>query len=336
MNKFDDTYTYSIDFTHENISGWVIKKNDGTLKNIEVELLDVNKNVVEKMNLNTLRPDLVANNLHRTGICGFVFHEKKVGNIYTVNINDKKLSTKKTSAFIGGFKTVNDIFTQKEISRDDFSIMKLSTDDISNFFSDIELLKILIIRLRRNKRGNGFYKNKFHGYIYPYQKSDFSLFYKILTTNISFLINSFDSRNLISILDTIADHSSIKSEKNGALAISNLISHERNYQTILGIYNLNNRTENFNHFNYFDGLYTNSLINDDSYFIFIDRNICNFKNSPLLKLFFIEIFTRFINFKDSLFRVNFDNCKNSEDIFNYINNISSLKNDLIISIENKK
>jgi hypothetical protein len=336
MNKFDDTYIFSIDFSDENISGWVIKKNDSNLKNIEVELLDVNKNVIEKTNLNTFRPDLVTSNLHRTGICGFVFHEKKVGNIYTVNINDKKLSTNKTSAFIGGFKNVNHIFTHKEISRDDFSIMKLSTDDISNFFSDIELLKILIIRLRRNKRGNGLYKNKFHGYIYPYQKSDFSLFYKILTTNISFFINSFDSRNLISILETISDHSSSKPEKNGALAISNLISQERNYQTILGIYSLSNRTEKLNHFNYFDGLYTNSLINDDSYLIFIDRNICNFKNSPLMKLFFIEIVTRIINFKDSLLRLNFDNCENSEDIFNYINNISSLKKELIISIENKK
>lgn len=320
-------YSIDINNTSKTISGWAASEIGLDIEDGVVILQHIGE-TIEKIRLSTQRDDVKNAKLHHNGKCGFVFRDSTntplYDRIHDVVIKSTTEKIKKT-VFIGDVDSKIKEFSEFEIDRDDFSIMDEPTDSLKSSNGDLLLTKKLLIRLRRAKRAKNF-RGKFIGIEHKHKETDWSLFDKIIRTYQDFLLSKIETRYLWSFIDTYADFGSPK-ERIAALAISNYLYQERFAQTIHCIYELKKKEKPQKdiQLRYWDGMGTNLLKADDSYDIFLTRNLEILSETPLMKNFFKEFIRRSITHSDSITRINTDNSDHFKGTLSfYIDNLITL------------
>lgn len=293
------------------INGWV-SANDG------------NKNSVYKINIKTpektiytslatnFRPDVKAAGLHETGLCGFSFNAKEYGvregDLLFIELISEDKKERYTHTFLYAEK--NDTkhqFDRFEIPRDDFSIMEKETQLILQDYPHWIALKVLLIRLRRFKRGKGG-RIKFCGVAYDHFKNDWECFYKIISIFREAIFDNLSIRNIFSITDTIADCSNTE-ERSAALALSFYMFHERFAQTLHPL----NKINSFEHLNpnrqhqVWGRMLSNRLEKDDALDVYLTRAHEVLGNSPLILCYFEKIMLITMDEENSIFKRNLTN-----------------------------
>lgn len=311
------------------ITGWVA--GDYSLETISVTLKR-NDEVIKNTELNVMRPDVFKKGLHKTGLCGFSFNKEELniidGNIYSITVANGTLSTSK-KIVSGDLSILAKEFDSFEIPRKDFSILDIPTSNLASGDegSDLIVLKKLIIRMRRGIRGMGSVDG-FNPKSYQFMDDDFSLFQSFITNNLNELKSVISTRYFLSIIDTIADCAKDVNMRLGALAISNLLFQERFAQTYKCIYDFQRKKSPIidRQFEYWGGMKSNRLSKDDSYNVFISRNLECFKDHSLLLELFKYVIVKMAESDESILAFNMAN----SDFFNkginhYINKFSYSK-----------
>lgn len=287
------------------INGWVVP-DDGNSEVIFFVTIRTPEKIVYESLTNTVRPDVKAAGLHETGVCGFSFNAKQHG------IRDGDLLFIELMRVDGDeFITHSFLYTESkdtklqfdslEIPRDDLSVMDISTKSLWQDYSHLRVLKILLIRLRRNKRAKGW-RGRFIGIEYAHKDSDWELFYNIVSTFREAILHNLSARNLFSITDTIADFST-PLERCAAQSLSMFMFHERFSQTLnplckddKSVY-INAKSQ----YSVWDGMLSNKLESDDALDIYLTRAYENLQNTPLILNFFQVLIIKAMNEKNSIF-----------------------------------
>ena len=194
----------------------------------------------------------------------------------------------------------------KEWKRDDNSICNKSTKDLQlETKCDIELIKKLIVRLRRAMP----LKTISHGYnLSKYAETDFNLLKSIIEEDIHHYASVLGSRWIISILDTYTDWGR-KEESKNALLVSSIIHMERIACTEkLQIRNLtypfSTKEVHKPQKLLWSGLKTTNLDCDDFYSNFLYRIKTSLKDTPSILIMLQYLFKEMLkNEKSSLHTV---------------------------------
>ncbi|MEW6994806.1 hypothetical protein AADZ84_11130 [Colwelliaceae bacterium MEBiC 14330] len=303
---------HAIDNSVRGISGWISCEEE-VVSCVRV-YLSYNKKVLFDTGIDQQRDDVKALALHNTGFCGFLFDKTKCslisGNIYEVTLELGDFIVSRNILW-GEKKDIIRDFQRFEIPRDDNSVQQLSLDEIRKKFNanDILLLKVLLIRLRRGKRGKSA-KKVFFGSDYEYCQSDYEFIINYWDRYKSELVKVINPRFIVSFIDTISDFSSDLGEKNAAVAVSNILAQERFAQSWKCVYDFTEKSSPVltRQLHYWGGMHTNRMIKDDAYDIFLTRNFEMLKPYPLLSFFFSHLLKEMYNSDSSI--LNF-NCKYS-------------------------
>ncbi|QCZ27812.1 hypothetical protein [Leclercia adecarboxylata] len=295
------------------INGWVAADN-GSADIVFKVIIKTPNEIIHQQSANNIRPDVKSVGLHKTGACGFSFNAKaygvREGDFIFIELMREDGEERVTHSFLYAEKDETKLqFDRFEVPRDDFSIMEKSTELVLKDYPHLLALKILLIRLRRNKRAKGW-RGQFSGINYSYKESDWELFYNIISTFRETIFNNLSARNLFSITDTIADFST-PLERCAALNLSMFMFHERFSQTL----NPLSKDNNSIHLNpkiqhtIWDGMLANKLEADDALDVYLTRAYENLKSTPLILNFFQVLIKKAMNEKNSIFH---GNLKNSE------------------------
>lgn len=341
--KFSDI-KFSVDLHHnlEGISGWIsLDKGCYDSTNIYAVLIRHGKQLSKKKC--TLQRDDVKNaNLHINGQCGFLFSNTDVplveGNLYKVNFMNGSVCVGSKELFFGTKEKIGRLFHEYEVLiRNDFNILEYSHPDLlhqSN--NDIEFIKKIIIRLRRGQRAH-CWRLQFKGEPYKKQIDDWRFLRCFVIAHHELIINNLHPRNIWSIVDTFADFGE-EGENIAALSISNILFQERFSHTLNCIYDVKIKPEIINkQIPYWCG-FSNLLVRDDAYDVFITRNLELLNNYPIIRFFFIYFILEMISQKKSLLGENINNSTYFFEMSNfYKNTLSSYKldNSLIIKMKTK-
>ncbi len=294
---------YSIDFHKGVISGWIATD----LRDTNISLTDsLNNTFVAK--LDRVRKDVVLKGFTHNELCGFNYSDV-LGNSIEGDFFISTIKSGETlitgSKFCGDYEKWSLQFDKFQIKdRNDFSIQDSSIEKLFSSHQDIIAFKILMIRLRRGKRAFK-YRGSFEGHEYPLMNSDWEFFK-------SFYIKHFDSisrvlsiRSLWSIVDTFVDFGS-PLERCCALAISNYMYQERFAQTYSKIFKLVplDKVEKQGQSPYWGGMLSNRLLADDSYDVFLTKNIEVLEYVPILKKTFLLIFVESLKNDNSIASMN--------------------------------
>ncbi|WP_370598714.1 hypothetical protein [Escherichia coli] len=295
------------------INGWVAS-NDGNENNIYQVTIRTPEKTIHTSIANAERPDVKAAGLHDNGKCGFSFKSNEYGIregdllfIELMNINKEE---RVTHSFLYAEKDDTKLqFDRLEIPRDDFSIMEQHTESLLLDYPHLFALKILLIRLRRNKRAK-CWRGKFTGVDYEHKENDWALFYYIVSTFREAIFKNLSVRNLFSITDTIADFST-PLERCAAQSLSMFMFHERFSQTLNPLCK-DNHLININakiQFPIWDGMLTNKLEADDALDVYLTRAYENLQSTPLILNFFQFLIKKAMIENNSIF---YRNLKHSE------------------------
>jgi hypothetical protein len=300
---------FSVDINLDSISGWIsIEKGNINSRNVYAILTRHGVQIAaQKCYLQ--RDDVRIADLHKDGNCGFMFSKKILslieGNLYKVSFISDFILIGSSEIFFGEPKVVANLFHSYEfLPRNDFKLLEYSHDELmrtSN--SDIEFIKKIVIRLRRGKRSHCS-RFVFKGERYEYQIKDWIFFRTFVIANVQLIIKNFHPRNIWSIVDTFADYGG-NGEELAALSLSNILFQERFAQTLNCIYDFIKKDEIiFDHqLPYWAG-FTNRLVRDDAYDIFITRNLELLNDYPIIKIFFIYFLLRMLDEKKSILEEN--------------------------------
>jgi len=292
----------------ECISGWAIFET--TLPdNKEIVATLIRDDIEEgRVSCNFQRDDIKNLGIHDTGECGFRFYadeyKLKLGNIYKVVLSDGEETVSKRIVY-GDIDALRKEFDAFEITpRNDFSIMEFPAEDLFPEGFDLIAYKKLLIRLRRGKRAHSW-RGKFKGHEYPYSQSDWSVFRECTEKNILSLFTCLSTRSLWSIIDTFVDYAE-NEERLAALSLSNMMYQERFSQTLHRVYDMSEKDSPLleGQYPYWGGMKSNRLLRDDSYDVFLTKNLECLGSTPLIKSFFIEIFLRSIDEPNSIISIN--------------------------------
>jgi len=290
------------------INGW-IADNDGNKNSTYNITIRTPEKVIYQEEATRFRPDVKSLGLHETGLCGFSFNAKaygvREGDLIFIELAREDEQEKFTHSFLyaqqDDTKLQFDLF---EIPRDDFSIMKNDTQSLLHDYSHLLALKVLLIRLRRNKRAKGW-RGQFTGVQYEHKESDWELFYHIVSIYREALFNNLSSRNLFSITDTIADFST-PLERCAAQSLSMFMFHERFSQTLNPLCK-DNKLIYINaksQYPIWDGMLTNRLEADDALDVYLTRAYENLQSTPLILNFFQILIKKAMSEKNSIFYTN--------------------------------
>lgn len=290
------------------VNGWVAS-DDGSKDVIYNVTFRTPEKVIYTCVASIERPDVRAVGLHETGICGFSFNANEYsvreGDLLFVELASVNSEERATHSFLYSTKNETKLqFDRLEIPRDDFSVMKNNTESLLHDYPHLIALKILLIRLRRNKRATGW-RGQFTGIDYKFRDSDWNLFYHIVSTFREAILNNLSTRNLFSITDTIADFST-PLERCAAQSLSMFMFHERFSQTLNPLC----KGDVFVHINakrqhpIWDGMLTNKLEADDSLDVYLTRAYENLQAAPLILNFFQVIVKKAMSEHNSIFHQN--------------------------------
>ena len=288
-------YKYSIDVNLKlgYISGWFDCADEHTV----VELYHRGVKVASTGCLRS-RPDVMVAGLHSTGDCGFSFSKGDYliedGCVYKVVIvfGDQRLSALRV---YGDFKKLQEeFFVYELLPRHEYKYLAETTEEVLSNRSDTLGFKSLLIRLRRGKRGVSW-RGEFKGVEYPHKYSDFVSFKSVFEGQLEFWLRFLDARYLWSVIDTYADYGSVL-ERLAALSVSNYMFSERFFQTRKCIFDSVEKVEVdkvlVGQINYWGGMKTNQIIEDDSMDVFFTRNLEILKDIPVIQSVFFELIKR--------------------------------------------
>lgn len=308
---------YSIDFHNSRISGWV--ESPSSVKSIKLSRSDGSfiQTIIQHR-----RPDVVNAGHTNDEICGFVFAEeidpiKEDGNFLLVEIETQQNIYKK-SLFVGDKKKWKEEFEKFQVvDRSDFSIQNGHAENLFAKNNDIIAFKLLLIRLRRGKRGFGG-RISFVGKSYPEMERDWLVFKQFYSNNFSNLKNILFVRSLWSVLDTFSDFGT-PIEKACGLSISNYLFQERFAQTLRTIYNFEEIEDKklMGQSPYWGGMLSNQLSSDDSYDVFLTKNIEVLEMCPIVKKTFGVIFLESLNSELSIININQTHSKYFKEVFEH-------------------
>ncbi|WP_159392326.1 hypothetical protein [Aeromonas rivipollensis] len=295
------------------INGWVSADNGSEDIVYNVTIRTPEKTVYQDAAIYP-RPDVKSAGLHNTGLCGFTFNAKKYGvregDLIFVELSRDDRSESFTCSFLYAERSETKLeFDRLEIPRDDFSILEKNTRSLFQEYPHLLALKIIMIRLRRYKRGKGGRIN-FCGVNYDYFNEDWKCFYKIISMYREAIFDNLSIRNIFSITDTIADCSESE-ERSAALALSFFMFHERFSQTLHPL----NKINSFEHLNpsrqhqVWGGMLSNLLENDDALDVYLTRAYEVLGNTPLILSYFEKIILITMNEESSVFKQNLVNSK---------------------------
>jgi hypothetical protein len=323
---------FSVDLNHnlDGVSGW-ISLDKGYYDSINIyAVLTRHGKQLSKKKCVLQRDDVKNANLHITGQCGFLFSNVDVplieGNLYKVSFINRSVCIGSRELFFGSKEKIAKLFNQLEIlPRSDFKILEYShTDLLQQSNNDIEFIKKIIIRLRRGKRAHCWRLN-FKGEPYKNQIDDWNFIRCLVIAHHELITKNIHPRNIWSLIDTFADYGE-EGESVAALSISNILFQERFSQTLNCIYDVNIKAEVIKkQIPYWCGL-SNSLTSDDSYDIFITRNLEALKPYPIIKYFFVYFTLLMISQKNSILGENISHSDHFLDMSRfYKNTLSSYK-----------
>ncbi|MGE6234282.1 hypothetical protein [Aeromonas media] len=295
------------------INGWVSGEDDNKDCVYNVTIRTPEKVVYQAQAIN-FRPDVKSAGLHQTGLCGFSFNAKHFGIregdllfVELASVNNEELAT---HSFLYSVDNVaKQQFDRLEFPRDDFTIMVQNTTSLLRDYPHLLALKILLIRLRRNKRATGW-RGQFTGIEYEHKGSDWKLFYYIVSTFREAILSSLSARYLFSITDTIADFSD-PLERCAAQSLSMFMYHERFSQTLNplckndSLIYINAKIQ----YPVWDGMLSNKLEADDALDVYLTRAYENLQSTPLILRFFQTLIIKAMNESNSIL---YRNLKNSD------------------------
>ena len=115
-------------------------------------------------------------------------------------------------------------------------------------------------------------------------------------------------RYLWSVVDIFADYADI-GERMAALSISNILMHERFAQTNKCIYDFSEKNDKIldKQIHYWGGMATNRLNLDDSFDIFMTRNLECLESFPLMKKFYCFFIKKMMHEESSILYLNINN-----------------------------
>lgn len=303
------------------INGWVSANDGNKDKKYRINIKTPEKTLYIA-SINNFRPDVKAAGLHETGLCGFSFNarenEVREGDLIFIELISEDEKERFTHSFLYAEKgDTKHQFDRLEIPRDDFSIMDKPTETVLQDHPHLFALKILLIRLRRNKRAKGW-RGQFTGVPYEHRDSDWATFYHIVSTYREAILNSLSSRNLFSISDTIADFST-PIERCAAQSLSMFMFHERFSQTLNPLIkddkliHVNAKTQ----YVIWDGMLTNRLEADDALDVYLTRTYENLQSAPLILNFFQVLIKRAMSEKNSIFYRNLIHSEYFSEAWNF-------------------
>lgn len=312
---------YSLDFSKNNLSGWVATN----LRDTSIDIVDSsNNNFIT--GLDKVRKDVVSKGICDNERCGFSFSnilKKNIeGDIFSFNIHNAEINII-GSKFCGDKEKWRLIFDDFQVSdRNDFTIQDCSMGELFNSHPDIIAFKILMIRLRRGKRGLGT-RGGFKGHEYPLMESDWDFFKSFYIKHFDTISKILSIRSLWSIVDTFVDFGT-PVEKSCALAISNYMYQERFAQTYTQIFKMVPLQEikMKGQAPYWGGMLSNQLGGDDSYDVFLTKNIEVLEYVPILKKTFLFIFVESLKRSNSIAFVNSKHSEHFSKAFNFYKNYS--------------
>ncbi len=267
------------------------------------------------------RPDVAAAGFHVDGACGFSFPATRYGlqpgNIYKVVIASKSTRIEVLRLYGVRADWQSRFVVHELLPRHDYAYLANDTDSVLAQSCDVIAYKNLMIRLRRGKRGVSG-RGKFVGIDYPHATSDFIHFRFLSESLLPFWLEFLDARYLWSLIDTFADYGSSE-ERPAALAVSNYMYAERFFQTKHCIFDETEKEEKRKVFrpqlNYWGGMKTNQLAEDDAMDIFLTRNIEILACAPLVRAVFFELMRRSSNEPGSGLGFNLSNSKYFRELF---------------------
>jgi hypothetical protein len=227
-------FSIAVDFDGEGeIKGGWIAFESGQIFNAYIS---TPKNQEVKLLLTVPRPDVVTAGHSKNVMCGFYLPEGHVhqpGDFIRIRIETEDGVNLTHSWLMGRKDEAFTVFDEISFPRDNFEICEIPTQSLMETKTSTELLKCLIIRLRRGKRGLSG-RGDFVPYEYAFAASDFKLL-QLLLTEYSFAIQELlgnSMRWLFSINDTLSDWSQ-GLEKSVSLYVGSFMLWERSAQTVL-------------------------------------------------------------------------------------------------------
>lgn len=313
---------YSLDFSNNNLSGWVATN----LHDTSIDIVDSsNNNFIT--GLDKVRKDVVSKGICDNERCGFSFSnilKKNIeGDIFSFNIHNAEINII-GSKFCGDKEKWRLIFDDFQVSdRNDFTIQDCSMGELFNSHPDIIAFKILMIRLRRGKRSFS-YRGEFKGHEYPLMQSDWEFFKSYYIKHFDSLSKILSVRSLWSVIDTFVDFGS-PIEKSCALAISNYMYQERFAQTYAQVFEMVplQEAKMKGQAPYWGGMLSNNLTRDDAYDVFMTKNIEVLEYAPIIKKTFAVIFLEAINNSYSIISMNSSNSMYFKAAFKFYKNYFS-------------
>lgn len=258
------------------VGGWVALIESGhRIEKIYLSTLRLGEIEIQ---LSVNRPDVVVAGQSSIIRCGFVLHGMKpnirVGDFVNIRVVAGGVEASKTVLLNENQNLLQD-FSTLEIERSR-SILDVDLKDLAQRYSDILLLKIIMIRLRRGMRGAS-HEYPFIGYSYLEYENDFELYSYMIENFGESLSKVFkhNTRWLLSINDTFSD-CGIARVQDVSMSFSSILVLERFFQT----YKLHrSQPSNWDpeytdtQIVYWGSMPTNRLELDDVYDIFLTRLI---------------------------------------------------------------
>lgn len=307
---------YSINYNKGSLKGWVDSEDPN---NTEIRIFDSLHNLYFTK-LGLIRKDVVSKARSKNLNCGFSYEDIIQGDIegnffsYEIQCNSNIASGSK---FCGDYEKWMDTFDSFHIhDRKDFSIQEKPIEEIFSNYPDLIAFKLLLIRLRRGKRGFGG-RASFKGHDYPLIQEDWLFFKSFYTRHFDTLSKILSVRSLWSVIDTFADFGTAI-EQACALAVSNYLYQERFAQTYSRVFELVPLNKiKLGQSLYWGGMLTNRLHKDDSYDVFFTRNILILEHAPIIKKTFGIIFLQSILAENSINSMNLNNSEWFIPIFDF-------------------
>lgn len=263
-------------------------------RELSVELVDSRGNLLSKTP-NNFRQSLLEMGLSADGHCGFSFSADSVhlGDFLDLSVRDSHSRLISRKVFAGDAQTWRSQLSS-EFRRDDNSCMKLSAEQLADL-PDLLRLKVLLVRLRRAKRGTG-YKIRFSGLNHDRVDEDLRDFRTLIEENFEIISSWTDTRYLLSFMETFVDYSE-GSDAEGLLGISMLYLAERLHSTqILVTGDLSSRDsfDGSTQISIWGGMKTNRVDEDDAYLIWLTRLLAEFETASVASMLGLLLLNRLL------------------------------------------
>lgn len=276
------------------LQGWVADHNDHN-EDVVVILKDRRGNSY-RTGATLFRPSLVDRGVSQHGFCGFQVPADafQLGDFLSLRIYSSTKLIAISDVFAGNPFTWSKMIA-REYPRADNDVLELSRREL-NEIPDLARLKILLVRLRRAKRGSG-YLLKFSGTPGIPVKRDLRAFRRLIGKHFSLISQHTNTRFMLSFSETFIDFSPRK-YTNAANVASALYLAERFHKTqILVSGNLLDAQvfDSSRQIPNWGGLLTNRVEADDAYFMWLTRFLESTIEVSVENLLALELVKRMVS-----------------------------------------